>query len=152
MEQLIFFLLSLWKCVGVLELSLSDASPKTQNVKSPVVQPLCLACGWWRKKSSDCVACRRHLIYLSEQGRSIFRVCGVLWFPPHTPPELYTPSNFHCTFHFFTPDCLQFSICLRLQQLDFIHVQISAKRVGSNSAKYVTSGVPIRMLLKLGGI
>lgn len=44
---------------------------------------------------------------------------------------------------FFTPDCQQFPVCLSLQQLDFIHILICAKGVGSASPKYVTSRVPI---------
>lgn len=79
------------------------------------------------------------MIYLSEQGKLSLFFSEELY----TPDDVYS-CNFHCIFHFFlNTDCQQFSICLSLQQLESIHVLISAKGVGSNSAKCVTSGVPI---------
>lgn len=129
MEELTFFQLSLKEPVGVLELSPSHASPKSQNMKSPVV--LSSPCLWVLREELQWLGwlvagTSRPVTYLSEQGKFGF---GLVFFQDlYASYDAYS-CNFHCIFiFFFNPECQQFSIYLSLQQLDFIHVLISQKR------------------------
>lgn len=129
MEELTFFQLSLKKPVGVLELSPSQASPKSQNMKSPVV--LSSPCLWVLREELQWLGwlvagTSRPVTYLSEQGKFGF---GLVFFRTCMHPMMHTAvTSTVSPYFFFNPECQQFSVYLSLQQLDLIHVLISQKR------------------------